>query len=90
MSAPVGNKFAAKGKEWFDAVRKQCVQRQALDAIAKIVVDKALEGEQWAIQEIACRYDGKPAQAVTVSGDPDNPLAITRIERAIVRTNPAD
>lgn len=74
MAAPVGNKNAAKGKAWFDALRKELVQREALGQIAKVVVDAALEGERWAIEEIGNRMDGKPAQSVTVSGDPDNPV----------------
>lgn len=74
MAAPSGNKNAAKGKAWFDALRKECVQRSALDDIAKLVVDKALAGEQWAIQEIGNRLDGKPAQAIT--GDDGGPVEI--------------
>jgi hypothetical protein len=74
MAAPPGNKFAAKGKAWFDALRKECVQRDALAKLATVVVDQALAGERWAVEEIANRMDGKPAQSVTVSGDPDNPL----------------
>lgn len=81
MAAPTGNRNAAKGKEWFDALRKECVQRGALADIAKVLVDKAIGGEAWAIQEIANRFDGKPAQAVQISGDEDNPLSlITRVE----------
>lgn len=64
MAAPIGNNNAAKGKAWFDALRKECVQRDALASIAKVVVDKALDGEMWAIQEIGNRMDGKPAQSV--------------------------
>ena len=74
MAAPTGNSNARKGKAWLDALRKECVQRNALDEIAKLVVAKALEGDQWAITEIANRMDGKPAQSLEVSGDPDNPL----------------
>jgi hypothetical protein len=72
--APIGNQRAAKGKEWFDALRKECVQRKALEALAKVVVDKALSGERWAVEEIGNRLDGKPAQSLTVAGDADNPL----------------
>lgn len=82
MAAPVGNKNAAKGKAWFDALRKECVQRGALADIAKVVVDKALEGEQWAIAEIGNRLDGKPAQSLTVSGDPDAPLEVSAFRMA--------
>jgi hypothetical protein len=71
---PLGSRNAAKGKQWFDAIRKECVQRDALAAIATVLVDKAIAGEAWAITEIANRFDGKAAQSVTVSGDPDNPF----------------
>lgn len=72
MAAPKGNSNAKKGKEWFDALRKECVQRKALEEIAKVLVDKALAGEAWAIQEVANRFDGKPAQAIT--GDEGGPI----------------
>jgi hypothetical protein len=68
MAAPTGNHNARKGKEWFDALRKECVQRGSLDKIAKVLLDKAESGEAWAIQEVANRFDGKPAQAVELSG----------------------
>ena len=74
MAAPTGNTNARKGKEWFDALRKQCVQRKALDEIAKVLVDKAIAGEAWAIQEIGNRFDGKPAQAVELSGADGGPV----------------
>lgn len=77
MGAPSGNSNAKKGREWFDALRKECVQRKALEGLAKLVVDKALEGERWAIEEIGNRMDGKPAQSVALSGDPEQPLSIT-------------
>lgn len=76
MAAPVGNTNAAKGKAWFDALRKECVQRKALEDIAKVVVDKALAGEVWAIQEIGNRLDGKPAQAVQLGGEDGGPVTL--------------
>lgn len=83
MAAPIGNSNAKKGKEWFDALRKECIQRNALADIAKILVDKAIAGEAWAIAEIGNRFDGKPAQSVELTGDPDNPVQV--VERRIVR-----
>ena len=68
MAAPIGNQNARKAKEWFDALRKQCVQRGTLDKVAKVVCEKAEAGEAWAIQEIGNRLDGKPAQGVELSG----------------------
>jgi hypothetical protein len=70
-----GNANGRKGKEWFDALRKACVQREALPKLADVLIDKALAGEGWAIQEIANRFDGKPAQAVEVSGPNGDPVA---------------
>lgn len=35
-----------------------------LRQVAEILVSKALEGEGWAIKEIADRTDGKPIQAI--------------------------
>jgi len=75
--APIGNQRARKGKEWFDALRKEVVQRNALDKIAKKVVDAAEAGELWAIQEIGNRFDGKPAQAVEVSGPDGDPIQVS-------------
>lgn len=85
MAAPIGNSNAKKGKEWFDALRKECVQRGALANIAKVVIDKAEAGEPWAIQEVANRFDGKPAQSVELTGDADNPVTWQAIERRTVR-----
>lgn len=42
---------------------------QALDRIARTVVEKALDGDRDAITEIACRLDGKPHQSVSHSGE---------------------
>lgn len=74
--APIGNSYARKGKDWFDALRKEVVQRKALPDIAKKVVDAALAGELWAIQEIGNRLDGKPAQAMEISGPDGNAIEV--------------
>lgn len=86
MPAPLGNNNAGKGRRWQDALHKalarfeltteefQVKAGEALDKIAERVVEKALAGDKDSIAEIGNRLDGKPAQAVTVSGDPDNPL----------------
>lgn len=83
MAAPAGNRNAAKGKEWFDALRKECVQRGSLAKIAKVVVEKAEAGEQWAIAEVANRFDGKPAQALEIGGPDGGPVeTVTRFKLA--------
>lgn len=79
--AQPGNRNGTKGKEWFDALRKECVQRKALESLAALVVTKALAGEQWAVQEITTRFDGKPAQALELSGPEGDPIeTVTKIE----------
>ena len=69
MAAPTGNRNAAKGKAWFDALRKEAVQRDTLRKMAEIVCTAAEKGELWAVQEVANRFDGKPAQSVELSAE---------------------
>jgi hypothetical protein len=77
MAAPKGNRFAAKDLEWrrqlkwaLDEYESDEVQRGcALRDIARKVVGLALNGNIDAIHELGNRLDGKPAQAVHVTGD---------------------
>lgn len=77
--APEGNHNAAKGREWTEAIRHALLtyesdkieRKQALKAIAMRLVEKAIEGEKDAWQEIGNRLDGKPAQII--AGDADSP-----------------
>lgn len=63
-----------KEKAFADAVRV-AVNREAEDGRKKLhhladkLVDFALSGEGWAMQQIADRLDGKPAQESTVTID---------------------
>jgi len=43
--------------------------KRKLRAIADKLVEEALKGESWAIQQVADRLDGKPAQESTVTID---------------------
>ncbi len=43
-------------------------------AAAEKLLTLAAEGEGWAIRELGDRLDGKSAQAVTIVGDPEQPL----------------
>lgn len=45
-----------------------------LRALADALVSKAVAGDVQAIKEVADRLDGKPAQQIIASGDPDNPI----------------
>lgn len=67
-----GNRNAAKGKDWHDAIRYALATYEddyvkrgtALKEIAKTVVRLAIGGDKDAYQEVGNRLDGKPVQAV--------------------------
>lgn len=63
-----------KDKAFADAVRvavnrEEPDGRKKLNALAEKLVDFAMAGEGWAMQQIADRLDGKPAQESTVTFD---------------------
>jgi hypothetical protein len=84
MAAAPGNQYARKAKDWENALRraleryenpeKKVQSGMALAKIAEKVVERAIEGDQKAVEEIANRLDGKPTQ--TIAGDEDAPLTI--------------
>lgn len=60
-------------------------KKKKLRVIAERLVAEAMAGEGWAVQQVADRLDGKPAQAVVGGDDDDNPIKLLqRIERVIV------
>lgn len=82
-----------KEKAFADALRLAVNEETEIDGvktkklrhIANRLVAEALAGESWAVQQVADRLDGKPAQAV-IGGDEDDPAIslLHRIERVIV------
>ena len=58
---------------------------QILYNIWKVQVLKAMDGDQAATNAIMDRLDGKPGQSLMLTGDEDNPVAISRVERVIVK-----
>lgn len=82
MAAPIGNQNARKAKIWEQALKRALARKSnkdvdaGLDLIAAQCVDAACNGEQWAIREIADRFDGRPAQAHEVTGADGGPLEI--------------
>jgi hypothetical protein len=91
MGAPVGNQNAAKSRAFYGALQRAIAQddgKRLRDAAEKLL-DLAAQGEAWAVKELADRLDGKSAQSVTVAGDPENPLAIQKIERVILNAKNA-
>ena len=96
--APKGNTNCATGKEGRRALelalenydtknpKKLIGRMNTLVKMWKPIIDKAMEeGDLAAMKEINDRLDGRPAQSLTVLGDEDNPIAITRVERVIVK-----
>jgi hypothetical protein len=83
--APKGNKNATKGRRWREALDQELAQLEingkpvgtvmaGLRAIAKRVVTDAYNGNYQAITEIGIRQDGRPAQAVHVTGEDGGPI----------------
>ena len=64
------NQNAKKGKLFYGELQKALVQedRLKLRLIADKLVEKAIEGESWAVKEIIDRVDGKAVQATEISG----------------------
>lgn len=90
MGAPTGNQNAAKAKVWQAAIKRALAeksrldQKEALDDLALVLVAKAMDGDLGALKELGDRLDGKPAQALDVGGQSDNPI-ITEVVRRIVK-----
>jgi hypothetical protein len=84
MAAPEGNTNSnINNRLWANTIRRAVLASDAtkLRAIAEKLIDLAAEGDMQAIKELGDRLDGKSAQAVTISGDEENPLrTVNRIE----------
>ena len=88
MGAPIGNTNGAKqNRLWGDAIRRAVAQNdgEKLRSLADKLIEKAQEGDVSAMRELGDRLDGKPAQALTLAGDADNPV-IAKIVREVVQT----
>jgi len=85
--AQPGNKNAAKKRlPWSQALKRALTKlaaeegedkpnyRRGLDRVARQVVKQASDGNKEAWQEIANRVEGKPSQAVEVSGPEGGPI----------------
>lgn len=86
-----GNQNAAKSRRFEQALERAIAQDDGvrIRKAAETLLDKAALGEPWAIKELRDTLDGKPAQAVTLGGDPDQPL-YHKIVREIVRPENQD
>ena len=94
VGAPVGNQNARKSRLFEQAFIRAIKQRdldagdgETLRKIAEKMLDVALAGDVAAFREARDTVDGRPAQSVTLSGDPENPLHV--VERRVVKKNGA-
>jgi uncharacterized protein (DUF2461 family) len=75
VGAPIGNKNNTKNKPFLDAMRRAIAQNpQKIRSIVDKVLEKAEEGESWAVKEVADRLDGKAVQATTFEDAEGNSL----------------
>lgn len=68
MGAPFGNQNAVKENRRFsDTLNRAIAQDDSkrLRAAVEKLLDKAADGEPWALGMLGDRLDGKPAQAIT-------------------------
>ena len=86
MAAAVGNQYAKRAAKWRDALERAMAAQDegkaegsTLFKIATQVINRALDGDQKAIEELANRLDGKPAQSLAVSGPDGGPVQIEEI-----------
>jgi hypothetical protein len=80
--APIGNTNSKKGKLFYGELHKALIQedRIKLRQIADKLVEKAIEGEPWAVKEIMDRVDGKSVQTTEVSGIDGEAMELKLIE----------
>lgn len=69
MAGTIGNTNSADGKRYRKALERALAHRKGsvddgLFAVALARIDKAIEGDNDACQEVANRFDGKPVQPV--------------------------
>ena len=92
MGAPLGNTNGLKRNRLIgDALKRELTQHpEKVTEIALKTIDLARAGEQWAVEFVAERVDGKMPQAIV--GDDDSPaVKFSRVIRTIVDPQkPAD
>jgi hypothetical protein len=85
MAAPAGNQNAAKSRLFEQTLKRAITQDDGarLRKAAEALLDKAADGEAWAMQMLADRLDGKAAQQIVGAGEGGEHL-VNLITRRIV------
>jgi len=85
--APLGNTNAAKGKMFYDQLRKIAVQQpHRLQKVAETLFVAAESGEPWAVKELIDRFDGKPTQQTELTGA-DGESLLAGIQVTFIKPN---
>ena len=85
--APLGNTNAAKGKLFYDQLRKIAIQNpQKLRQVAESLFAAAEAMEPWAVKELLDRLDGKAVQQTELTGAEGAPL-LTGIQVTFIKPN---
>jgi hypothetical protein len=85
--APLGNTNAAKGKMFYDQLRKIAVQEPTkLREVAEGLFEAARAMEPWAVKELIDRLDGKAVQQTELTGAEGAPL-LTGIQVTFIKPN---
>jgi hypothetical protein len=85
--APLGNTNAAKGKMFYDQLRKIAVQEPTkLREVAEGLFEAARAMEPWAVKELIDRLDGKAVQQTELTGAEGAPL-LSGIQVTFVKPN---
>ena len=85
--APLGNTNAAKGKLFYDQLRKIAIQEpHKLRNVAESLFAAAEAMEPWAVKELLDRLDGKAVQQTELTGAEGAPL-LSGIQVTFVKPN---
>lgn len=76
--APEGNSNASKGRLVEQMIKRALMRDdyKRLHQGVERLLDQVADGERWALEFVTDRLDGKPKQAVELSGDVDSPLVM--------------
>ena len=85
--APLGNTNAAKGKLFYDQLRKIAIQNpNKLRNVAESLFAAAEAMEPWAVKELLDRLDGKAVQQTELTGAEGAPL-LSGIQVTFIKPN---
>lgn len=93
MAGVAGRSGKRMDSLWADAIRRAIKRREekdplALERMAEVLLNKVVEGDMAAIKELGDRLDGKPSQAMEVSGPNGGAIPVEGAVK-LIRPKPA-